>query len=416
MVSKQKNIKIKSSDHFQLLFDYKIKKEGGTSNTSQLLVELDGKIDKGFLHDYLMSNQYFKQLVETSIVRPWIGKERYSFSNDNTLNIKELERSSLDMNEVFQNDDIGNDSVKVTLIHVNDKSSILFQFNHVFIDNGGVKNLLKSFDGEEFDFLRQTPLIESSLLKRIGISVKLAKQLLRKWYEPKAFIHSKSDGPIVKRYRLYEYNIEDTKRMLSKVKRSYHIASISSYLMSALSLAIKGLLQDRKEPLREFVFQQPYSLAPKRKKAFILGNRFSFLLYRLPASQVEDIDVMQDELNFQTSEQMKNKIPQKFLELESIMGLFPMRFHLWMASLPAKGKMTTFAYTFVGETKMVDEFAGLKVLNMINKPPIMRMPPITFGFGFYEDRMRFHICYDAETISEEEIDTLYERANALFLS
>src|SRR5690606_27325444 len=141
--------KIESSDHFQLLVDYKIKKEKGTANTSQLLIELASSVSKSELRDFLLSNKYFESFINVSIINPFMRKMRYRFGEGKELIIEEKKIKSIVSSEVFRNDDVGLVPVKITLFHLENSSAVLFQFNHIFIDNNGVKNLLRSFKGEE---------------------------------------------------------------------------------------------------------------------------------------------------------------------------------------------------------------------------------------------------------------------------
>lgn len=409
-------ISLNSSDHFQLLFDYKLKHEKGTANTSQMLIHLDSAVQVDELHDYLMANEHFVKLINAKLKRPLIGTEYYYFGTNAEIKILEVHTDEIVYNEVFQHDDIGTVPLKLTLIQLPDSSAILLQINHVFIDNNGMKNLLCSFNGEEFDFSREQQEKQASFFNRLKSTFSVARKMLVKWYEPKAFLHSESKKPIRKGYTIKTYSIDETERLYSKIHKSHHISSLSSVLLSYCCLGLKDVLVSRKEKPREYVFQQPYDLTPRKEKPYILGNRFSFIHYRLAPDEVSDADALQDELNRQTAHQMREKIPQKFMELESVLRHVHLRFHLWMISLPAKGKMTSFAYTFVGETKVIDTFMGRKVKDIINIPPVMRKPPITFGFGLYEGKLRFHMCYDSETISEDEIKLFFDRINELILS
>lgn len=406
-IEKQRDKKIESSDHFQLLFDYKIKKEKGTANTSQLLIELESTISKIELNKFLLANKYFNSLLNVSILRPFLGKVKYHFNEQEDIEIFEVQTESVVYSEIFQNDDIGSNPVKVTLVQLEESSAVLFQFNHIFIDNNGVKNLLLSFYGQEFDFVKKKNIPKNSFFTRLKNTTFLASKMLNKWYEKKAFIHSKSKEPIVKEYLTHTYSDEESTYIKSKVKRSHHISSISSMLMGSCCIAIKELLIDRKEELKEFVFQQPFEVAPKKESPYILGNRFSFIHYRLQPEAVTNLTDLEFELNRQTLQQIKDRTPHLFMDLESVLRNLPLKLHLWMISLPAKGKMTTFAYTFIDEAKVIDEFAGRKITNMVNIPPVMRRPPVTFGFCYYESRVRILQCYDKNTISDAEAKQLF---------
>ena len=244
----------------------------------------------------------------------------------------------------------------------------------------------------------------------------VARKMLVKWYEPKAFLYSDSKLPIQKNYTIKTYSLEETKQLHLKIRKSHHISSLSSVLLSYCCVALNKVLNERNEKPREFVFQQPYDLSPRKEKPYILGNRFSFIHYRLSPEEVNNSDALQDILNKQTAQQMRDKIPQKFMELESVLRHVNLRFHLWMISLPARGKMTSFAYTFVGETKVIDTFMGIKVRDIINIPPVMRNPPITFGFGLFEGRLRFHMCFDERTLSAKEVKLFYDCIDEMILS
>ena len=403
-----KEIKLNSCDHFQLLFDYKIKKEKGTANTSQLLIELSSSISRTELQQYLLSNHYFRSLINTTLVRPFWGKERFRFEQGKGLDINELNMQRIEPSIVFQNDNVGSDPVRVSLIQLTDSSAVLFQFNHIFIDNNGVKNLLRSFHGEQFQFHRANEPKQNSFLKRMKTTIALSKKMMHKWYESKAFLHSSSNEPIYKDYIIHTFTDEQTTIIKSKVNRSHRIGSISSVLMSACCLSLKKLLDSRNEKPKEFVFQQPFVTSSKKDPAHILGNRFSFIYYRLKPEQVTSLPEIENELNMQTMQQIRDRVPYKFLELESVLRWVNLRFHLWMISLPARGKMTSFAYSFVDETKVIDRFADREVSNIVNIPPVMRKPPVTFGFVYYDSRLRIHICFDKNTVKEGEAQLLFD--------
>ena len=403
-----KEIKLNSCDHFQLLFDYKIKKEKGTANTSQLLLELADPISLEELQQYLLSNPYFKSLINTTLIRPFWGKERFRFEQGKELEINELKMQSIVPSRVYQNDNVGSDPVKVSLIQLADSSAVLFQFNHIFIDNNGVKNLLRSFHGAQFEFHRTSEPKQNSFLKRMKSTLSLSRKMMYKWYESKAFIHSSSNEPVYKDYIIHTFSDEQTALIKSKINPSHRIASISSVLMSACCLSLQKLLIDRNEKPREFVFQQPFVTSSKKDPAHILGNRFSFIYYRLKPKQVTSLPEIETELNKQTMQQIRDRIPYKFLELESVLRWVNLRFHLWMISLPARGKLTSFAYSFVDETKVIDRFADREISNIVNIPPVMRKPPVTFGFVYYESRLRIQICFDKNTVKADEARLLFE--------
>lgn len=408
--------KIESSDHFQLLVDYKIKKEKGTANTSQMLFELASSISKSELNDYLLSNKYFESFINVSLRNPFMRKMRYRFGEGKELIIEEKNIESILASEVFRNDDVGLVPVKITLFQLEKSSAVLFQFNHIYIDNNGVKNLIRSFKGEEFDFYKTTTTTQNSFSTRYKNMIVLSVKMMKKWYEKKAFIHAKSKGPIDKDYIIDTLTEDETSHIKAKIKRSHHIESISSILMGACCIGVKELLTNRNEGLREFIFQQPFDFSSKRERPYILGNRFSFIHYRLQPEQVTNLSELEFELNRQTLQQIKERTPYQFIDLESIFRNFPLAFHLWMISLPAKGKMTTFAYTFIDETKIINEFAGVKVSNIINIPPVMRKPPITFGFAYYEGKFRLVQSYDRNAIDKSEAEKLFNSIKEVLLA
>ena len=402
-----KEIKLNDSDHFQLLFDYKIKKEKGTANTSQMLIELTSTISKEELHLYLLANPHFVELINTSLIRPFFGKSRIRIGEGKNFEFEEYSVERIDPHEVYQNDDIGSEPLKVILYQVGEASSILLQFNHVYIDNNGVKNLLRSFNGEVFEFLRSKQSNRVSFVKRLRTTLQLARRMMYKWHEPKAFLHSTSSDRIDKDYMFHTFSDEETTFIKSKVKRSHLIESISSVTLATCCLALKEVLINRNEKLKEFVFQQPFDMTPRKETPYIQGNRISFIYYRLQPEQVTNLTEIQDELNKQTREQIKEQVPRKFLELESVLRLVGLRLHLWMISLPAKGKMTSFAYTFIDEAKVIETFAGREIWDIVNIPPVMRNPPVTFGFAYFNSRLRAEICYDRNSLSQDEAELLF---------
>jgi hypothetical protein len=112
---------------------------------------------------------------------------------------------------------------------------------------------------------------------------------------------------------------------------------------------------------------------------------------------------------------MKRSVIPKSLDLQSFLRFFKFPIQYWMMNLPAKGKMTSFAQTFIGETKIIDHFADREITNMINIPPVMKNPPVTFGGVYYEGIFRVMMCYDGSSLSKEEGDSLIESLKAHLL-
>jgi len=412
----QKEISLSSSDHLQLLFDYKIKKEGGSANTSQLLLELASPISAGELKEHLLSNEYFKQLVNTSLVRPFFGKERYIFDQNNEFLFEEIKRDEIVFSDVFQKDNIGPNPVKITLIQLPNSSAVLIQVNHIFIDNNGVKNILRSFEGEKFEFHRTLKPEERSFFQRFRNGFQFTRMMMTKWREPIAHFSSIDKNPVFKDYLIHDFSLEETEFIKTKIKRSYHIYSMSSLILAVCCKTLQDHILKKGEQLRKFSFQQPSELTVKKEPKYILGNRFSFIFYRLKPEQVTSISEIQDELNKQTMQQMKDKIAIKSLDLESMLRFVNLRLHLGMINLPARGKMTSFAYTFIGESKVTNHFAGREISNMIHIPPVMKNPPITFGSMYLDGKLRFEMCYDLNSITKVEANQMLNSAKKYLLA
>lgn len=412
----RKEISLSNSDHLQLLFDYKIKKEGGTANASQLLIELSSPIESGELKNYLLSNKYFKQLVNTTLVRPLFRKEQYRFLENEELFFSEVTYDNLDYSIVFQNDNIGAKPLKITLIQLPSHSLVLIQVNHVFIDNNGVKNLLRSFGGQEFEFHRTLKPEVNSFFKRLKHGLEFSKMMLTKWREPISNITSDDKSPIHKEYIIHDFTDEETEYIQSKIVRSHHIQSMSALLMANYCKVLKEFVLNKGGELEKFTFQQPFEMTSKKEPQYILGNRFAFFHYRLSADQITTIDSIQKEVNKQTVDQMKRNIVSKSLDLQSILRLVKFPIHYWMINLPAKGKMASFAHSFIGESKIIDHFAGREVTNMINIPPVMKNPPVTFGGVYYDGNLRVEMCYDSNSLSEAEGNSLFESLKTQLLA
>ena len=78
--------------------------------------------------------------------------------------------------------------------------------------------------------------------------------------------------------------------------------------------------------------------------------------------------------------------------------------------------MTSFAYSFVDETKVIDQFAGRKILNMIHIPPVMRKPPVTIGFAYYDSKLLTQLCYDKNALSADEADLIFDSIKGVLLA
>lgn len=404
-----KEISLNNSDHLQLLFDQKIKREKGTANTSQLFIKLSSFISANELRDFLIQNEYFLQLVNTRVKRPFLKKEFYHLGSDMEFDFSEVKVELFSPSALFQNDDIGITPVKVTLVQLPETSGILFQFNHIYIDNNGVKNLLRSFNGEKFDFHRSQAIEQDKFYPRLKNALQFAKLMLTNWTAPISNLSANKGEIVKKNYIIQNFTREDTEIIKSRIKRSFHIQSMSSLLLAACCKAIQDLLIQQGKKIHKFTFQQPFELISKKEPAYIIGNRFSFLHYKLQPEEVNTVSELQNEINKQTMQQMKDRIAYKSMDFESIIRFLNHRVHLAMIHLPARAKMTSFAYTFIGEAKIIDSFANREILDMIHIPPVMKNPPITIGGMYYDSNLRIEVCYDQNSINKEDADFINSR-------
>jgi hypothetical protein len=304
----------------------------------------------------------------------------------------------------------------VILVQLPETSGILFQFNHTFIDNNGVKNLLRSFNGEKFDFHRVERKEQKKRFQQFKNAIKFAGLMLTNWTAPISNLSKKSSKPVKKKYIIHDFTLDETNFIKSKIKRSFHIQSMSSLLLAACCKAIQELLLERGEQLHKFTFQQPFEITAKKEPAYIIGNRFSFIHYKLQPEQLTTIAALQDEINQQTMQQMKDRIAYKSLDLQTILRHLNHKIHLAMIHLPAKGKMTSFSYKFICEAKLIDQFAHRKIDDMIHIPPVMKNPPITIGGMYYDGAMRIEVCYDENSLPKSDADAIFARISHYLLA
>jgi hypothetical protein len=219
------------------------------------------------------------------------------------------------------------------------------------------------------------------------------------------------------RFNIIRFSQEETDR-IEEVGRSFgsRLSRSNMYVASTM-LAIKSVIDKRKQDPPYFWFTIPRDTRPKRASEYLLTNMLSFMFFKVSTTDMLSLKSTIDALDQQFKEQLRKRISQRYSSLLSAFRIMPLSIYEWMVDLSAKGKVASFGFSDLGNDPVpVKTFVGSKVVGSFNYPPVPCPPGISIVTFKEKGQLVFVWGYVQEGIDRKELMEMEKEFKKTMLS
>lgn len=404
------------------------RRETGTGNVSQIVLELDQPLDETTLTDYLTAFVVrfpvlrgeaardlnlcpywrLREREEPALLRMSVHRLEEEPTFEQVLAVLEqgVNQASRHSQEYFA----------FQLVNTPGKSFLAMRFDHRLFDARGAEAFLGMFQteyerGGDFsaglDLTRQPHL--SRWMEKFRAGRRVNRALLRLAENPTCALPL-PDGRQGRgfRFRLIPF---DDHAASAVVEAAYDQAGYLMLMPYTLAIAVRVLhrvFAQRRLDVGDYVIPVSIDLrSPERAPEDAFFNHLSFLFFRVRPGEVDDFPALISLLKEQMYEQVQSGLPRDLGEASQLMRIAPLWLLRILMRLPLKGQLASFCFASVGEAAYdSQEFMGLDVRNMFHMPRLPVPPGLGVFLSQFRGRLNVVLSYLEGILTEEEADSV----------
>lgn len=426
-----KNVILSGADCFHLVLDKHAQKHGAGGNVMR----------KVFYFDRSLSFEKIDALLKSSPVIYWLcnirlcegilfQKPRWEyidkgneiiFSQHNTAVENEIPAAILARDITIRSERF----IEADLVNYpSGACAFVISWNHILLDAKGTTLLF-----EHLNLLSENKVQESDLFfpgpeKKTNIVT-----YIRNMYKVKHFVQHSARPPVfsvaekkikseqgITAAKVISFNGAETKQINENAFKTGSRFGPTLYLIACCSHVINHLGK-QKNRSGDLWIPVPYDGRLKGATGPLISNCVSFLFYRIPQSELNNVAQTVKHLSSQMMSQIKDGIPQRYTMFLNMMRHVPLWLYYFLISKTGKGVFASFLYTSTG-----DNFNGLHSLfgepiRDINMIPALTFPPgLTFVFLKHDDELSVNIAYSPDTINSNNLNFIEQKLKETVLS
>ncbi len=392
-----KRIFLKGIDYFQLLIDHHNKRHGGTGHEARLAIYFNGVVDLETVKSEISSNELCNRLAKIRLSKngglgfPFL----YFIEKKNSIPISFHQVESDKIPDPVMNytvDVFKEPPLHIALLHFgNGNSCVLFTFHHILFDFAGVQSFINSLTG-----MKDIPLFPPNE-KPAKFSIRF-RRFFREvfftfkeanWKMTVAERKLPQERPLKFVYRELSFTKEETARIFKNCEHRGLSLNRSSFLVGVVCKALHDEIFS-KQRKHEFIWVPvPVNNRKKSNRDAILFNGLTFLYYKLNPEDLQSLEATLERIGNQLREQVRKELPQAFVDFCDGYWFMPMPFYYPMLNLPSWGKLSSLAFSSLGNTfSGLDKMFGLPVSEIKNYPANPVSPGFTFLFYEFRGTLR----------------------------
>lgn len=400
-------------DAFLLTLEQQYSKHELEGNICRYVIDLEGELNKETLQELIDSSKLLETLNSikaekaSTILTPFWKP----IDTSHKLLVRTFESDELIPEEVSANRLTPSESlICFDLVkRSSGNTTLIFSWHHLLMDGFGAALLLKQVFKTEGDSINLSGKEQAKFSLNTFLQAAKAK----------FFIDRTSKSPItslISRKKLSSGSgvIQVISFGEDEVKQIDQIAlnagakfGRSAYYLACCCRSVKSILEMRGENVDNFWIPVPVDDRKKGSLGPIIGNRLSFLFYRIGKESMDSIQACVDSINQQMVKQISSRIPQAYNHLMNYMKWLPLRVYLYLVKRRSGNSIASFLFTVAAEhPKDLATISQQKVINALSLPANPCPPGLTFAFMKFQNSLHLMMLYHPEAISEEEIDFL----------
>lgn len=394
--------------------DYKSRQEAGLGNFSQLVLELEPKLDGKlfcekigiFLNHYpVMTGRVSRDFNFCPYWRVEPGKRvKFSFAQ-RALNPKE---EALPLIFAFANVGLkAGEYLRFFLVTGANTSFLAVKFDHRLFDAAGIEAFLSLF--EEYCLTQKATPIMPTLKPGLCawskkfIAGKMVNRFflkLRKDLKPITFA-----GEAAQAFNFLPLFF-DRVQSAAIYARSLSEAGYLMFMPFALAKSLQSMDKAVKRD-GDYLVPVNVNLRPQSSGESIFFNHLSFLFFRVSRSMVNTGTQLCRELALQFFEQTKAKVSDNLAQAAGLMRIAPLPLVAALLDKFMGGKSAAFAFSYLSESAFHKKsFCGCSIKNIFHLPLIPLKPGIGIFFTRYNDCLNLTLVYAKGALSEAQAEAL----------
>lgn len=426
-----KKIILSGADCFHLVLDKHAKKHGAGGNVMRKVFYFNNTLSYKKIETILKSSAVIYWLCNIKLKYGTIINPPYWQYTDSGNEIILQEHQSDIENEIPEtilSKDITVESksfIEADLIYYpSGACAFVLSWNHILLDAKGTTLLFEHLNNLSANISQNSDFFFPPKEKKINI----IKQI-RNMYKIKSFIQVSAKPPVssvaisaIKSgdgktcTKNISFNADETKKIHDNALKAGSRFGPTLYLVACCSHVIH-ILNKQRNRTGDLWIPIPYDGRLRGAIGPLISNCVSFLFYRIPQTGLTDVPQTVKCLSRQMTEQIKDRIPQKYSMFLNLMRHAPLWLYYFLVYHTNKGVFASFLYTSTG-----DNFNNLKSLfgepiKNINMIPALTFPPgLTFVFLKHDDTFNINIAYSPEIINNNELVLIKDKIKETLLA
>lgn len=301
--------------------------------------------------------------------------------------------------------------------------ALVLSWNHILMDGKGigmlVQHLNESYEGEA-----SQPLSACFPTAEEKVS---AYRYIRNMYKVKKFVMDSSAPPIVSvagkksasttpfKNRIVHFTAAEMAGINENAFQSGARFGPNLFYLSCCAHAVNTV---NKQRTNEGVFWIPVPYDGRLRGSFgpIISNKVAYLFYRVPKAAFAGIKHTVACMAGQMTDQIKNKMPQKYSMLLDMMRHLPLSLYYYWVNKRGAGSFASFIYSFTGDNfNEVHTLFGQPVTNLVIYPSPTFPPGLTFFFLKHKEALNINMVYSPDILNNFEIDSIEQQLRNLLL-
>ncbi len=394
-----------------MLLDRHHRRQGMQGNVSRFAVEVQGRLDAAVLERSVNDDPLFRWLHSLRL------KRRLPFQLPQWKQVKTARHIKIASHEsptipdaLFETDirPHSDPPFRLDLVfHKNNKTTLLFTWNHVLTDAQGAEILIRKLGdaiggGQLQLFAKQEP--ELPIMEQVEQARKVRDFMFDGQETGISLLVEKSGSRQANRYRVLRFSGAETERVNANCKRYGIRFGRSPLLLAAAMRSFHILLKHKGKTNHNIWVPIPQNQRKKGVWGPLVGNHVSYLFYRLFPQHLETMQSTADAIGQQMVGQMRSGIPASYGIMMGLSRRLPLWLYGYIAKSPTKGALASFFFSDTGNT--LDDFTtfcGLPVSDAVHYPPNGGYPGFTVVFMGFQEKLQAVIAYTEAGVNEEEL-------------
>jgi hypothetical protein len=424
-------VTLSGADCFHLVLDKHAKKHGAGGNVMRKIFYFNNALEFRQIESLLKSSAVVYWLCNIKLKYGTLINPPYWKYTDEGREIVLLEHQAIHENEIPENILSRNITVESKrfieadlIYYPSGACAFILSWNHILLDAKGTSllfehlNQLSDNHPQNIDTFFPAKEKKHSIvthIKNMFQVEKFVKVSAKPPVSSVAFSATKSgDGKT--RIKIISFNADETKKIHENALKAGSRFGPTLHLVACCSHVIHNLNLQRNKS-GDLWIPVPYDGRLRGASGPLISNSVSFLFYRIPKTELNTVSQTVKCLSRQMTQQIKDRIPQKYSMFLSMMRHAPLWLYYFLIYHTNKGVFASFLYTSTG-----DNFNNLKSLfgepiKNINMIPALTYPPgLTFVFLKHNEALNLNITYSPEIINNYELVLIEEKIKEILLA